>query len=302
MSAPHTPEQTVTGVKAIDCVRYRRAPAALSLTFADRDIVLYRITDYGASAMTKAERPADDHDLLLLTRGSGIVPQGRIAGERFRFGANRELRATLVPQGADASVEFGTSARSLNILFPKDCLSGMLEDRARRQPEPVLFSNNPSLIGFITQFELALFRPGLASDLAADHAIRSIAVILCGLDPHGVLTAGDHVWLSPRRLRRVTDFIEANLGDHLTLEMMAGIAGLSVFHFTRVFRNATGTSPYRYVIKRRMLRAQQMLMTDHYRIQDVALACGFSDHASFSAAFARARGVSPSRYRTLFAM
>lgn len=302
MTALGQPQHFKTGYQAIDCVAYRHAPATLSLAAAPRDIMLYRITDYGKNRMTSAERPADDHDLLLLTRGSGYPSHGKLAGERFKLAANRELRSTFVPHGADASIEFGTSARSVNLLFPRGCLHSMVEDRARGPIAPLLFADNPSLIGFISLIEMELFRPGMVAEMLTEQAMRAIALILSGIDPNGFIAESDRITITPARLRRVVDFIEANLAEPLTLDLLAHIVGLSPFHFSRVFRKATGISPYAYVCERRLLKAQRMLMARECPISDIAAACGFPRHANFSAAFARARGMSPSAYRERFAL
>lgn len=295
-------EHTRTGYQAIDCIAYRHAPASLSLATAARDITLYRIVDYGPSRVTSANRPAEDDELLLLTRGSGRPAYGCMAGHRYTIAGNRDLRASFVPSGADSQIEFGSSAKSVNIVFPKGFLDSLLEDRGGRANVPLLFGDNNALIGLISLVELELFRPGLAADLVAEHAMRSMGLILSGLDPNGFIAESERISLPPARLKRVVDFIEANLAQTLTLELLAQVAGLSVFHFARVFRQATGYSPYRYVSERRLLLAQRLLMATELAVHDIALACGFPRHANFSAAFARARGISPSAYRAYFAL
>lgn len=295
-------QHTRTGYQAIDCVAYAHAPASMSLAAAPRDVMLYRIVDYGPSRTTSANRPADDHDLLLLTRGSGRPAFGCMAGHRYTVAPNRELRASFVPNGADSQIEFGSSAKSVNLVFPKGFLDSLLEDRGRAAEKPLLFSDNATLIGLISLVELELLRPGLATDMIAEQAMRSMALVLSGIEPHGFIAESQRITLPPVRLRRVVDFIEANLAEPLTLDLMAHVAGLSVFHFARAFRQATGFSPYRYVTERRLLRAQRLLMAHDLPVQDIAAACGFPRHANFSAAFARARGMSPSAYRAYFAL
>ena len=302
MTAAGQVQHTHTGYQAIDVVAYRHAPASLSLAAAPRDVMLYRIVDYGPSRVTSADRPADDNELLLLTRGSGRPAYGCMAGHRYTVAPNRELRASFVPSGADAQIEFGTSAKSVNLVFPKGFLASLIEDRAGHASAPLLFSDNIALIGLSSLIELELFRPGLATDLVAEQAMRSMALILSGIDPNGFIAESDRISLPPVRLRRVVDFIEANLEQPLTLNLLAHVAGLSVFHFARVFRQATGFSPYRFVSERRLLRAQRLLMSPEMSVQDIALACGFPRHANFSAAVTRARGMSPSAFRAYFAL
>lgn len=293
---------TQTGYQAIDCVSYRHTPAALTLATAPRDVMLYRIVDFGPSRVTTADRPPDDYELLLLTRGSGLAAHGCLAGHRYTVAPNRELRASFIPNGADSKIEFGTSAKSVNLVFPKGFLDNLLEDRGGRASAPLLFSDNTALIGLISLIELELFRPDLATDLVAEQAMRSMALILSGIDPNGFIAESERISLPPVRLKRVIDFIEANLAEPLTLDLLAHVAGLSVFHFARVFRQATGFSPYRYVSERRLLCAQRLLMTPELPVHAIGAACGFPRHANFSAAFARARGMSPSAFREYFAL
>lgn len=291
-----------TGYQAIDCVAYRHAPVAMSLAAAPNDILLYRILDYGKSRTISAGREALDDDHLHLTRGSGQIVRGKLAGHSYTIAANRDLRATFVPSGADSMIEFGSSAKSVNLVFPKGYLGSLIEDRARGPNDPLLFDTNPTLIELINLIELELFRPGLVSDMVAEQAMRSVSLILSGASPNGFSAESERISLPPARLKRVTDFIEANLAEPLTLDLLAHVAGLSVFHFARVFRQTTGTSPYRYVSERRLLRAQRLLMSPELPVHDIGLACGYPRHANFSAAFARARGMSPSAFRAYFAL
>lgn len=65
--------------------------------------------------------------------------------------------------------------------------------------------------------------------------------------------------LDSPRLRRVTDFIEAHLGEDLTIDALATEACLSPFHFARAFKAATGTAPHRYLTERRVERAKTLI-------------------------------------------
>lgn len=105
--------------------------------------------------------------------------------------------------------------------------------------------------------------------------------------------------LEPRRLRRVLDFIEARLDTSISLDDLAGEACLSPFHFTRLFRQATGSSPHRYVTERRISSAQQMIVSGHASLAEIALDTGFGSQAHFCRAFRQATGVSPRAYREL---
>jgi AraC family transcriptional regulator len=103
--------------------------------------------------------------------------------------------------------------------------------------------------------------------------------------------------LSRRQLRRVCDFIEANLGEELTLAVLAEVARLSPWHFSRCFKRATGLTPHGYVTRRRMERAKVLLGSGGVSIAETASAVGFKSVASFTTCFGREVGVTPGQLR-----
>lgn len=92
-------------------------------------------------------------------------------------------------------------------------------------------------------------------------------------------------------------FIEEHLADKLTVEMIAENAGYSASYFSSVFQRETGMSPYRFLIRARIERAQQLLQTTGASIQDIAFKTGFGSVANFSYAFRKEAGVSPHEFR-----
>jgi AraC family transcriptional regulator len=98
------------------------------------------------------------------------------------------------------------------------------------------------------------------------------------------------------RLRRVRSFIEEHMHEPLEVADLATIAGLSRFHFIRLFRLNTGESPRKYLLRARINRAKQLLMTSEASIGDVALQVGFYDNSHFANSFRRFFGISPSEF------
>jgi AraC family transcriptional regulator len=103
--------------------------------------------------------------------------------------------------------------------------------------------------------------------------------------------------LAKWRLERVIDYMEANLLRPMYLAELSEVAGLSRMHFATQFRQATGYPPYAYILRRRILRAQELLLDPDASIVDVALHMGFSSQAHFTEAFRRAVGETPARWR-----
>ena len=103
--------------------------------------------------------------------------------------------------------------------------------------------------------------------------------------------------LAAYQLKRVTEFVESRLSGDIALADMAEVAGGSVFHFSRAFRNTAGDTPYRYVLRRRIERAKSMLKTTDLSVSEVARDCGFTSTAHFAKTFVRFVGTLPKSFR-----
>lgn len=102
--------------------------------------------------------------------------------------------------------------------------------------------------------------------------------------------------LAPARLRRVQEFIQANLAEDLGLQTLAALAELSPKHFARAFRQSTGLPPHQWVVLRRVERAQALLATGS-ATAEIALACGFADQSHLTTTFRKVVGTTPARWR-----
>ena len=97
--------------------------------------------------------------------------------------------------------------------------------------------------------------------------------------------------------REMCEFIEEHLGEGLHLEALAERMETGPVTFAREFRKAMGSSPYQYVLTRRVARAKEMLRGTTMSLSDIALQLGFFDHAHFASTFRRRVGVAPSVFR-----
>jgi AraC family transcriptional regulator len=98
------------------------------------------------------------------------------------------------------------------------------------------------------------------------------------------------------RLALVRNYIELNLGEAISLEDLARVAGISRFHFARQFRACTGESPMGYLLRTRVERAKTLLRDSRTRIVDVSAELGFADQSHFTRTFRRLVGMPPSVY------
>jgi AraC-like DNA-binding protein len=99
------------------------------------------------------------------------------------------------------------------------------------------------------------------------------------------------------RLRRVIEYIDASLDQHISLENLASAAGLTRMHFSAQFRARTGWTPHSFLLQRRIARAQDLLLRSDRSIAEIALDVGFQTQAHFTVVFKKVVGEPPNRWR-----
>jgi transcriptional regulator of acetoin/glycerol metabolism len=106
-----------------------------------------------------------------------------------------------------------------------------------------------------------------------------------------------HGGLSPGAMRRVREYVEVHLGESIDLSILAGVAGLSMHHFARQFKQSTGVTPHFYLTKKRVERAQQMLIHTDLSLAEVACHVGFFDQGHLARHFRHMLGTTPREFR-----
>jgi AraC-like DNA-binding protein len=105
------------------------------------------------------------------------------------------------------------------------------------------------------------------------------------------------VGLVDRRIRRAVELMHAQLHEDVPLEEMAAAAFLSPFHFARLFKKVTGTTPHAYLAALRLERARTLLATTDLSIIEVSARVGYTSPSHFAKAFRQATGLSPRAFR-----
>jgi len=100
----------------------------------------------------------------------------------------------------------------------------------------------------------------------------------------------------PRVLRQVLEYLNNHYDEEITLKQVSVVAGLSICHFSRIFRRAFGVSVHRYLKLVRLDRSRLLLLSG-LPIADVAAQVGFFDQSHFHHAFARTYGMTPGKFR-----
>jgi len=103
--------------------------------------------------------------------------------------------------------------------------------------------------------------------------------------------------LSARKQKLVVEFIDAHIAEKISLARLAKLAELSRYHFAHVFKQTFGVPPHRYQAARRMERATDLLLQSTLPVTQVAIRVGFCETSSFTRAYRRYAGVTPSARR-----
>jgi transcriptional regulator GlxA family with amidase domain len=103
--------------------------------------------------------------------------------------------------------------------------------------------------------------------------------------------------LAPWQIRKVRTYIAERVNTTTTNKDLALLVRLSPFHFSRAFKNTFGDSPHRYLLRRRMEHAQDLMLATSVSLAEIALECGFVDQAHFGRTFRRIVGETPTAWR-----
>jgi transcriptional regulator GlxA family with amidase domain len=106
-----------------------------------------------------------------------------------------------------------------------------------------------------------------------------------------------HGGLSPAATRRVREYVDAHLGGSMDLATLAGIAGVSIHHFARGFKQSAGITPHHYLTQKRVERAQHLLAHTDLSLSEIAYAVGFSDQSHLARHFRQTLNVTPGQFR-----
>jgi len=99
------------------------------------------------------------------------------------------------------------------------------------------------------------------------------------------------------RLRKIEDYVHAHVSESISIDSLAELAELSPFHFSRVFKQATGITPLQFVTRERMLQAQQLIRETSRSLIEIALEVGYTSPSHFAQVFRRTVGMAPTEFR-----
>jgi AraC-like DNA-binding protein len=210
-----------------------------------------------------------------------------IDGNQRIVGANRAARASLLldDRGLRAGVSLWTIfEQNLDLFRRKDRtdISTRLLVAGSQDSRPALVTPPDHTMGTSSNPTNLHTRPRLDS-------IQTLLKPAPAPQAYGGLSAGT--------MRRIREYMELHLGESIDLSMLAGVAGLSVHHFARQFKQSIGVTPHHYLTQKRVERAQEMLAQTDLSLSEIAYAAGFSDQSHLARHFRHMLGTTPREFR-----
>ena len=254
-----------------------------------------------AYASLQRERPFMGHfstiaDYLMVMHRSGPVDvtfrmDGRTVARHIPRGG-----IFFLPSGHECDVSLHAPLDTIHVYLRSELFT---EEACRRDLPPMFGDQDPILQHLAGALEQALHDEEPESSLFVDPIAQAIARRFLVMDGQGARSPDRSHRLSQPQLRRVRDFVEANIETDIRLDAMARASGLGTKTFLRAFKASVGTSPYQYVIAVRVERAKQLLESEPLGLAEIALRCGFAHQEHLTRMFRRVVGQPPGKFRRL---
>jgi AraC family transcriptional regulator len=231
------------------------------------------------------------------------MADGEIAVADLPRSTQTDLRdsMTFVPCGCGASGWSKLRSRRnlfTAIYYDPAILPEELDARVSGIERPMLYFDDPALRSTISKLQGLLVDPGPIDAIYGETLGLTAAIELARLQFNGQgARAPDSGHLGTAQAKVVLEFIRENLHRELSLSDLAGLAGLSRFHFARAFKRTTGFSPYQFILSARVERAKSSLANSDKSMFEISQSLGFGNQGQFAAAFRKWVGTTPSQFR-----
>ncbi|MPZ38298.1 MAG: helix-turn-helix domain-containing protein [Rhizobiales bacterium] len=237
---------------------------------------------------------------MLIAYEEGIRQEGVTVVEGLSRSNLRDLRKklTFVPAGHEYHEchDLRTLSRMTFFYFDPDKVP-VLSETGAIDLAPRLYFENAAIWDTALKLTNVIESPNADNQLYLEALGTVLAHELARLEPGTthtqVLVRGG---LAAWQQRIVTSYIEEHLSEQISLATLAQLVRLSPFHFCRAFKQSFGIPPHRYHTSRRIERAKTLLAKAEPSVTDIGLTVGFSQTSSFTAAFRRATGFTPTGY------
>ena len=185
--------------------------------------------------------------------------------------------------------------------WPLSRPDALYEAPSHRLDEAMLIRDvSNTLAGLLATAAVALDKDTHAAQTCIRHAAALLGIDLIPAAATGTERSFPKGGLAPWQAKRINTYIEGNLGANIRATDLAAVVQLSTSHFFRAFRESFGEPPLAYIMRRRIHRAQQLMLASRRALLQIAIECGISNQAHFSRVFRRVVGINPVAWRRQF--
>jgi AraC family transcriptional regulator len=263
-------------LRAHFALHYRRAARTRLVSDARADyIALFQLSGHLSSKSGNDSFELKEGDAILLDPGMSVTAHGR-------------------------NVEYVQLTFSPSFILERAALAGMVGAGASVNFRALLVGQDRRLARFARDLAQELMEEEAGQEIVLGALVEQLTVYL--LRHHSNVRRSEELELSrvglvDRRIRRAIELMHAHMNRELPLEEIAAAAYLSPFHFARLFKKLTGTSPHAYLGNLRVARSQSLLAETDLSISEVSARVGYSSPSHFTKAFRQATGLTPSAFR-----
>jgi AraC family transcriptional regulator len=217
--------------------------------------------------------PSVKGDICIIPAGSSVFSQWNQEDQYLRIRIAPQLLEQVAQEASEVASDWVELSPELRVRHPQIEQLGMM------------------LLNEIKNNGLAeqLYVESLTNALAV-HLLRSYSAIQPCADQYD---GG----LSDHQLLQVANYVHDCLDRDINLSDLAGLLGISKFHFSRHFKQATGLTPHQYVLQQRLEQAKHLLKKTKLPVMEIAMLCGFSNHSHLGKVIRQHTGLSPKAYR-----
>ncbi|WP_086739204.1 helix-turn-helix transcriptional regulator [Erythrobacter colymbi] len=276
--------------------------------FEDGIAVSSLVAREGALACWERERfgprPHDDAQgwLIVAARRSAVLHRRTIAGTaelHMRAGTVSILRLSLGEDIILPPVPLGL----VTVFLPDAAVPTILRSGYSHSLHEVFGHRSANLVAVTAYIADGLLKSEPATPLHAG-LLKSLisCVTMSGLPTQSSMLGNQQpgrIHITRRKLSDLERFVASHLDQPIDALDLTRVAGMSIGHLCRVMKSDTGLTPYQFVLSMRLKRAHELLATSNMPLVEVALSCGFSNQAHFSATFKKKTGLTPGQFRRI---
>jgi AraC family transcriptional regulator len=245
-------------------------------------------------------------DYMLVSYQQGVTPMQRTFGDKWTRTTCGPGAVSLLTRSQTSHWFWTQDVEVTHIYLTERFVFDVVSEVSGRSAASVdladvLRTEDKVMTAAINMIATEASQGGMGSELYVEAVARQLVIhLLRTYADIGFRSPVERGQLSDAQKRKVMDYIEARLHESLSLRDIAAEVNMAACTFSRYFRRTTGTTPYAYVLDRRLERASHLLRDSQVPTKQIAGQCGFCDQAHLTRQFSRRYRTTPMAYRLSF--